>query len=144
MVERGDGAIVVTGNTSALRGIPGFVGVALTKASQRILVESLARDLGSKGVHVAYVIIDAAIDMPFARRRFGEGKPDDFFAQPADIAAEIYHFAHQPLSTRTFLVQIRPFGEKWYRSSCRGKSTLALLYQGKALRQLYILLSELT
>ena len=113
MVERGDGAIVVTGNTSALRGLPEFVGFAPTKASQRILAESLARDLGPKGVHVAYVIIDAAIDGPFARRGLGEDKPDDFFAQPADIAAEVYHFAHQPRSTRTFLVEIRPFGEKW-------------------------------
>jgi NAD(P)-dependent dehydrogenase (short-subunit alcohol dehydrogenase family) len=53
MVSAGRGAIVVTGNTSALRGRPGFAGFAPTKAAQRILAESMARDLGPKGVHVA-------------------------------------------------------------------------------------------
>ena len=112
MVARGEGAIVVTGNTGALRGIPSFIGFAPTKASQRILAESLARELGPRGVHVAYVVIDAMIDMPFARRRVAD-KPDDFFAKPGEIAAEIFHVAHQPRSTRSFLVEIRPFGEKW-------------------------------
>lgn len=64
-------------------------------------------------MHVAYVIIDAAIDMPFARRGLGEDNPDDFFAQPADIAAEVYHFAQQLRSTSTYLVENRPFGAKW-------------------------------
>jgi NADP-dependent 3-hydroxy acid dehydrogenase YdfG len=112
MVEAGDGSIVVTGNTSALRGVPAFIGFAPTKASQRILAESLARELGPQGVHVAYVVIDAAIDMPFARKRW-PGKPDDYFAKPDDIAGEVFHVAHQPRSTRSFLVQIRPFGETW-------------------------------
>jgi NAD(P)-dependent dehydrogenase (short-subunit alcohol dehydrogenase family) len=53
MVERGSGAIVVTGNTSAQRGKAQFAGFAPTKAAQRILAESMARDLGPKGVHVA-------------------------------------------------------------------------------------------
>lgn len=112
MVNRGDGAIVVTGNTGSLRGKPDFIGFAPTKASQRILAESLARDLGPKGVHVAYVVIDAVIDMPFARRRRPE-RPDDFFASPDDIAGEVFHTAHQPRSTRSFLVELRPFGEVW-------------------------------
>ncbi len=112
MVERGEGAIIVTGNTAATRGKPNFVGWAPTKAAQRILAEALARELGPDGVHVAYVIIDAAIDMPFARRRRGE-KPDDFFAKPDDLAGEIYHVAHQPRSSWSFLVELRPFGETW-------------------------------
>src|SRR5246500_4039124 len=61
MIDSNNGAIVVTGNTSALRGKAGFAGFAPTKAAQRILAESMARDLGSKGVHVAYVLIDAVI-----------------------------------------------------------------------------------
>ena len=112
MCERGDGAIVVTGNTGALRGKPDFIGFSPTKASQRILAESLARALGPQGVHVAYVVIDAMIDMPFARRRAGD-RPDDFFAKPDDIAGEVFHIAHQPRSTHSFLVELRPFGEKW-------------------------------
>jgi short-subunit dehydrogenase len=112
MCERGDGAIIVTGNTGSLRGKPDYVGWSPSKAGQRILAEALARELGPKGVHVAYVIIDAVIDMPFARRR-RESKPDDFFAKPTDLASEIYHTAHQPRSARSFLVELRPFGESW-------------------------------
>ena len=112
MVEQGEGSIIVTGNTAATRGKPDYVGWAPTKAAQRILAEALARDLGPSGVHVAYVIIDAAIDMPFARKRRGD-HPDDFFAKPKDLAGEIYRVAHQPRSAWSFLVELRPFGEKW-------------------------------
>ncbi len=112
MCERGDGAIIVTGNTGSLRGKPHFVGFAPTKAAQRILAESLARELGPAGVHVAYVVIDAVIDMPFARRR-RQDLPDDFFAKPDELAGEIFHTAHQPRSARSFLVELRPFGETW-------------------------------
>ncbi len=113
MIDAGTGAIVVTGNTAALRGIPSYAAFAPTKAAQRILAQSLARDLGPKGVHVAYVTIDAAIDTPWTREPFNADKPDDFFSKPADIAAEVYHVAHQPRSTWSFDVEIRPFGEKW-------------------------------
>ena len=112
MVKRGSGSIVVTGNTGSLRGRPSYIGFSPTKASQRILAECLARELGPQGVHVAYVVIDAAIDMPFARRR-REEKPEDYFAKPADLASEIYHTAHQPKSARSFYVELRPFGETW-------------------------------
>lgn len=112
MCERGDGAIIVTGNTGSLRGKPDYIGWSPSKAAQRILAEALARELGPKGVHVAYVVIDAVIDMPFARRR-REPKPDDYYAKPADLAGEIFHTAHQPRSARSFLVELRPFGENW-------------------------------
>ncbi len=112
MSKRGSGSIVVTGNTGSLRGKPSFIGFSPTKASQRILAECLARELGPQGVHVAYVVIDAVIDMPYARRRRGE-KPEDFYAKPADLASEIYHIAHQPKSARSFMVELRPFGETW-------------------------------
>lgn len=112
MAKRGSGAIVVTGNTGSLRGKPSFVGFAPTKASQRILAECLARELGPAGVHVAYVVIDAVIDMPYARKRRGD-RPDDFFAKPDDLAAEIFHVAQQPKSARSFYVELRPFGETW-------------------------------
>ncbi len=64
MINTGKGAIMVTGNTSALRGRAGFAGFAPTKAAQRILAEAIARDLGPKGIHVAYLVIDAVIDVP--------------------------------------------------------------------------------
>jgi NAD(P)-dependent dehydrogenase (short-subunit alcohol dehydrogenase family) len=112
MMSAGKGAIVVTGNTSALRGKAGFAGFAPTKAAQRILSEAMARDLGPKGVHVAYVVIDAVIDVPWTRERFKE-KADDFFIKPAAIAEEAWHVVHQDRSAWSFNVEIRPFHEPW-------------------------------
>ena len=112
MIAAGGGALIVTGNTGSLRGKPDYIGWSPTKAAQRILAESLARQFGPDGLHVAYVIIDAIIDMPFARRRRPQ-LPDEVFAKPADLADEIYHIAHQPRSAQSFLVELRPFGESW-------------------------------
>ena len=112
MVEAGEGAIVITGNTSAFRGVANFAGFAPTKAAQRILAEAMARDLGPKGVHVSFVAIDAVIDLEWTRKRYAD-KPDDFFCQPADIAGECFRLAHQPRSAWSFTSIIRPFGESW-------------------------------
>ena len=58
MLMRGNGAIIVTGNTSARRGKPWFATTAPTKAAQRILAEAIAREVGPKGIHVSYILID--------------------------------------------------------------------------------------
>ena len=60
MIENEKGSVIVTGNTSAHRGKAEFGGTASTKAAQKILTESMARYLNPKGVHVAYITIDAA------------------------------------------------------------------------------------
>lgn len=112
MIEAGRGALIVTGNTSALRGKAAFAGFAPTKAAQRILAESLARDLGPKGIHVAYLIIDAVIDVPWQRELRPEA-PDDFFISPASIAGEVHHLAHQPKDAWSFIAEVRPFHEPW-------------------------------
>lgn len=112
MVAAGEGAIIVTGNTSAQRGRAAFAGFAPTKAAQRILAESLARDLGPKGVHVAYLVIDASIDVPW-QREMRPDADDDFFISPASIAAEVHHLAHQPRDAWSFLAEVRPFHEPW-------------------------------
>lgn len=112
MIEAGRGSIVATGNTSALRGKSNFAGFAPTKAAQRILAESMARELGPKGVHVAYMVIDAVIDVPWTRKLRPDA-PDDFFIQPADIAEEIWHLVHQSKSAWSFNVEVRPFRENW-------------------------------
>ena len=70
MIKAGKGTILVTGNTSSIRGKANFAGFAPTKAAQRILSESIARDLGPRGIHVAYVLIDAVIDVPRMRERY--------------------------------------------------------------------------
>jgi len=109
---RGNGAIIVTGNTSARRGKPWFATTAPTKAAQRILAEAIAREVGPKGIHVSYILIDAVIDVPWTREAWPE-KPDDFFMKPSAIADEIFHIAHQDKSAWTFDVEIRPFAEPW-------------------------------
>jgi NAD(P)-dependent dehydrogenase (short-subunit alcohol dehydrogenase family) len=125
MIDAGGGAIVVTGNTASHRGVANYALFAPTKAAQRILAQSLARDLGPKRVHVAYVTIDAAIDAPWLGEA-GRTRPawleppagwpwprDDYFAQPDAIADEVFHIAHQHHSTWSFDHIIRPFAERW-------------------------------
>ena len=112
MIEAGKGVIISSGNTSALRGKPRFAGFAPTKAAQRILSESMARTLGPQGVHVAYIVIDAVIDLAWTRKMLPD-KPDDFFIQPSAIADTAYHVAHQDRSGWSFNVEVRPFGEEW-------------------------------
>jgi NAD(P)-dependent dehydrogenase (short-subunit alcohol dehydrogenase family) len=112
MMEAGGGALICTGNTSAYRGKPNFAAFAPTKAAQRILLESIARRVGPSGVHAAYVAIDAVIDVPRMRTRLSD-KPDSFFSNPDEIAAECFRIAHQPRSAWSFHVEIRPFGETW-------------------------------
>lgn len=124
MVKQEAGSIIVTGNTAAHRGIPSYALFAPTKAAQRILAQALARDLGPKGIHVAYITIDAAIATPWSLRLPVQGlateplnqrsnQSQDFFCQPTDIAEEVLHVAHQSRSAWSFDVEIRPFIEKW-------------------------------
>ena len=112
MIAAGKGAIIASGNTSALRGKANFAGFAPTKAAQRIFAESLARQLGPKGIHVAYVLIDAVIDLKWTREWLPD-KPDEYFIQPDDIAETTYQVAHQPRSAWSFNVEVRPFAENW-------------------------------
>jgi short-subunit dehydrogenase len=112
MVSSGKGAIVATGNTSAWRGKPDRAAFAPTKAAQRILAEALARELGPKGVHVAYIVIDAVIDLEWTRKRY-PNRPDEFFIKTQAIADEIWHVVHQDRSAWSFNVELRPFAESW-------------------------------
>lgn len=120
MLARGSGSIIVTGNTSSKRGLAKTSAFAPTKAAQRILTESMARYLGPKGVHVGYVLIDAAIDMPFGREAVAKAlkvpvseTPDEVFCTPAGIGDAVYTLAHQNKQAWTFEMDVRPFGERW-------------------------------
>ncbi len=113
MLEAGGGAILVTGNTSATRGKAHWGFFASTKAAQRILSESIAREFGPQGIHVAYFVIDAAINTPRTRPMLATDAPDEYFAEPHAIAEEMFRVAHQHRSTWSFLVDLRPFGEVW-------------------------------
>lgn len=123
MIARGEGAIMVTGNTSSFRGVPRRPAFAPTKAAQRILAQSLAKDLGPQRIHVGYITIDAVIDAPWLESAPGAigarppenwpHKPEEFYADPSAIADEVYHIAHQHWSTWSFDHVIRPFTEHW-------------------------------
>ena len=63
-------------------------------------------------MHVAYLVIDAVIDVPWARQVFSD-RPDDFFIEPDGIAEAAWNVAHQPRSAWTFQLDLRPFGESW-------------------------------
>ncbi len=112
MIARGSGALMVTGNTSATRGVPNFSGFAPTKAAQRILAEAMARELGPQGIHVAYIVIDAIIDLRWTRRQFPD-LPEERYAKPDDIAETVYQVAHQPKTAWSFNVEVRPAAEIW-------------------------------
>ena len=112
MLERREGTILVSGATSALRGGANFAAFAQAKAAQRSLAQSMARQLGPEGIHVAYVVIDGVIDIPRTRKMM-PNQPDEFFLKPDAIAETFFHLAVQDRSAWTFEVDVRPFGEKW-------------------------------
>ena len=112
MRRRASGSILIVGATASWKGAPGFLGFCSAKAAQRSLAQSIARQLGPEGIHVAYVVIDAVVDMPASRAMFSD-KPREFFARPDDIAEAVYFVAHQPRSAWTFELDLRPFGERW-------------------------------
>jgi NAD(P)-dependent dehydrogenase (short-subunit alcohol dehydrogenase family) len=112
MRAAGEGSIIIIGATASLKGGADFVAFASAKAAQRSLAQSLARQLGPDGIHCAYVIIDAVVDLPSTRARMPD-TPDSFFAKPDDIAESVYFLARQPKSAWTFELDLRPFGEHW-------------------------------
>jgi NAD(P)-dependent dehydrogenase (short-subunit alcohol dehydrogenase family) len=112
MKAAGSGTIIFIGATASLRGGPRTAAFAPAKAAQRSLAESMARSLWPQGIHVALIVIDAAVDLPGTRASMPD-KPADFFLKPDDMAATAVFLAKQPRSAWSFEVDVRPFGEKW-------------------------------
>ena len=112
MIARGGGSIVVTGATASLRGNVRTAAFASAKAGQRALAQSMAKSLGPKGVHVAYVIVDGVISTPATRGRMAD-RPNSFFLDPDRIAEAILLLTRQDRSAWTFEFDLRPFGETW-------------------------------
>ena len=116
MVPRGRGSIVFTGATASMRGSAGFAAFAGAKFGLRALAQSMARELGPKGIHVAHVVVDGGIDTDALRERF----PDRIGALPADglldpdaIAESYISLCEQPRSAWTHELDLRPWAEKW-------------------------------
>jgi NAD(P)-dependent dehydrogenase (short-subunit alcohol dehydrogenase family) len=116
MLPRQRGTIIFTGATASLRGGAGFAAFAGGKHALRALAQSMARELGPQGIHVAHSIIDGAIDTAFIQERFPERyalKDQDGILDP-DAIAEAYWMLHtQPRSAWTHELDLRPWLEKW-------------------------------
>jgi NAD(P)-dependent dehydrogenase (short-subunit alcohol dehydrogenase family) len=116
MVTRGRGTMLFTGATASVRGASGFSAFAGGKHALRALAQSMARELGPQGIHVAHVVIDGAIDTEWTRKMFPdwfETRPADGVMQPDDLA-EIYWNLHaQPRAAWTFESDVRPYLETW-------------------------------
>ncbi len=117
MLPRERGTILFTGATASLRGGKGFAAFAGAKFAKRGLAQSMARELGPQGIHVAHVVIDGAIDTEWIRTTQAamlETRPWTPNRLDPDDIAEIYWQIHcQPRSAWVFEMDLRPWAEPW-------------------------------
>lgn len=116
MLPRGRGTILFTGATASVRGSAGFAAFSGGKHALRALAQSMARELGPQGIHVAHVVIDGAIDTAFIRDNFPQAyalKEHDGILSP-DHIADMYWMLHsQKRDAWTHELDLRPWTEKW-------------------------------
>ncbi|NUA26605.1 SDR family oxidoreductase [Cupriavidus basilensis] len=116
MLPRGHGSIFFTGATASLRGRDGMSAFAGAKHALRALAQSMARELGPKNIHVAHLVVDAAIDTDFIRSNFPDRyatKQDDGIVNPEHIADTYWMLHQQPRDAWTHELDIRPWIEPW-------------------------------
>ena len=116
MLPRGRGTIIFTGATASLRGRAGFSAFAGAKHGLRALAQSMARELGPQGIHVAHPIIDGAIDTDFIRTTFPElyaRREDGGILDPEHIAEAYWQLHLQPRDAWTHEMDLRPWTESW-------------------------------
>jgi NAD(P)-dependent dehydrogenase (short-subunit alcohol dehydrogenase family) len=112
MVPRGLGTILFTGATASLRGSANFANLASPKFALRALAQSMARELGPRGVHVAHVIIDGQIRTSRSEVFADEGRPDSRL-QPEAIAETYMHLHRQSRSAWSHEIDLRPWAERF-------------------------------
>jgi len=112
LIARGRGVILFTGATAGVKAGPKSVAFGPAKFALRGLTQSLARDLGPKDIHVAWINVDGIIDIPGRRERFAQLKEEDLL-KPEAIAETYWHLAHQDRSAWTTELEVRPFKEKF-------------------------------
>lgn len=122
METRGKGVILVTSATAAMRGNAGQHSHAAAMGGRRMLCQSLNAQYASKGIHVAHVLIDGAVDAPdtlgrmlgadaFQKLREERGGDKDCLMLPAEMAETYYHLAHQHRSAWTHELDLRSFSD---------------------------------
>ena len=116
LVNNKGGSLIFTGATASLRSKPPFTAFASAKSAERSLAQGLAKEFGSKGVHVANVIIDGIIDGDKVNLRFPEfaaSKGEDGKLNIAHIADNFLMLHNQKRSTWSFELDLRPWSESW-------------------------------
>ena len=116
MVTRGKGTMLFSGATASLRGGANFAAFAGAKHALRALAQSMARELGPQGLHVAHVVIDGGIDTAFIRENFPERyalKEKDGILNPEHIADNYWMLHAQPRDAWTHELDLRPWSEKF-------------------------------
>ena len=120
MVPRGKGTLLFTGATASLRGGQGYAAFASAKFGLRALAQSMARELGPEGIHVAHLVIDAGVDTAWVRemieKRSGRSADELFegtLVDPDSIAAAYWYIHQQPPDAWSFELDLRPSSEKW-------------------------------
>lgn len=114
MLPRARGTIIFTGATASLRGGSGFCAFSGAKFALRALAQSMARELGPKGIHVAHTVIDGAIDTAFIRDNFPERyalKEQSGILNPEHIAEQYWQLHQQPRDSWTHELDLRPWLE---------------------------------
>ena len=119
MVPRGRGSILFTGATASVRGGVGFSAFAAGKFGLRAVTQSLARELGPQGIHVAHLIIDAGVDTAFVRDLLEKRGVDldkmaeDTLMNPDSVAEAYWYLYNQKRDAWSFELDVRPYAEKW-------------------------------
>jgi NAD(P)-dependent dehydrogenase (short-subunit alcohol dehydrogenase family) len=110
------GTILFTGATASLRGGANFAAFSGAKMALRALAQSMARELGPQGIHVAHVVVDGAIDTEFIRSNFPERyalKDEGGILNPEHIADTYAMLHRQPRDAWTHELDLRPWSEKF-------------------------------
>lgn len=117
MVPRGAGTIIFTGATASIRGGAGYAAFAGGKHALRALSQSMARELGPEGIHIAHVVVDGAIDTDFTRSRapdrYETRKSTGGILNPESIAENYWMLHRQPRDAWTQELDLRPWSETW-------------------------------
>jgi NAD(P)-dependent dehydrogenase (short-subunit alcohol dehydrogenase family) len=116
MLPRGRGSIFFTGATASMRGGKGYTAFASAKFGLRAVAQSMARELGPQGIHVAHLVIDAGVDTAWVRERIkarGGANDDRLLMSPDSIGEAYWQLHQQPRDAWTHELDVRPFSETW-------------------------------
>ena len=114
MVAKGRGTILLTGATGSMRGSANFACMAVSKFGLRALGQSMAREFGPQGIHVAHIIVDGQINNPRTRERFGTtDRPEDTFLDTEAMADTYWHLHAQHKTSWAQEIDLRPSMEKF-------------------------------